>query len=725
MVLALATQSYEVGFTLRVGFSIVMATKVKLEGKKIFEDFLKDRWHLRVLKEENENDKLNAFDHGCEASEIRSPMSQPKRRLIMHKPLRILHLEDDPDYSELVRAMLEKEGLRAAMVLVNNLAAFAAALAGEPFDLILADYKLPTCNGLEALQTARQTCPVTPFLLISGTIGEQAAIESLRNGATDYVLKQWPERLVLAVRRAVQEAQERAQRQRAETELIRREQYFRTLTENMLDVLTILNRDGTFQYNSPSLQHLLGYEPRELTDRNAFELVHPEDLPGAKEALERTLENPELRTTHEFRYRRKDGTWCQLEVVAQNRLDDPEIAGWVLNSRDVTERKQLESQLRQSQKMEVIGQLAGGIVHDLNNILAPILIATGMLRERMGDPEDQWLLTTLEASAKRGADITRQLLWFGRGLHDKRILLNPKYVIKDVVRFVSQTFDKSIQLEMSVPGELWAIEGDPTHLHQVLLNLCINSRDAMPSGGKLSITCRNFRVEETYVAMHPEVSPGPYVVLEVRDTGAGIPPEIRDRIFEPFFTTKELGKGTGLGLSTVMSIVKEYGGFIRVESDAGKGTAFHVHLPAQPDRHAGNPKAEAQSPSRGHGETVLVVDDEESVCEVVQRTLENFGYRVLTAGDGEKALATYVGNQATIAVVLTDLMMPVMDGATTIRALKQLNPYVKVIAGSGLGSHPDQDLLRGLGVNHFVSKPYTAETILQKLHEVLAEEAIL
>lgn len=640
----------------------------------------------------------------------------------MDKPLRILHLEDDPDYCALVRGMLEQEGLAVEMVLVGNHAEFAAALENEVFDIILADYLLPTCNGIEALQTARQKSPATPFLLVSGTIGEQGAIEGLRHGVTDYVLKQCPERLVPAVRRALQEARERMHRKQAETELIRAEKYFRALTENSLDVLSILNREGVFQYNSPSLKHVLGYEPQELTGRNCFELVHPDDLAATTRALEQVLQNPELRITHECRYRRREGSWCHLESVTQNRLNNAEIAGIVVNSRDITERKQLESQLLQSQKMEAIGQLAGGIAHDLNNILAPILISVGMFREKLTDPEDQRILATLEASAKRGADIVRQLLWFGRGLHGQRSLLDPKYVIKDVARFVSETFDKSIQVETSVAKDLWAIMADPTHLHQVLLNLCLNSRDAMPSGGKLSIAGRNFTVDQNQAAMYPKAGLGPYVILEVSDTGAGIPPEVRDRIFEPFFTTKEPGKGTGLGLPTVMSIVKGYGGFVHVESETGKGTAVRVHLPARPDTRAEKPTNEAQSPPRGHGETVLVVDDEDSVLQVVKMTLEKFGYRVLTARDGEQAVAMYVGNQAMIAIVLTDLMMPVMDGVVTIRALKHINPRVKVIAGSGLGSHPKQKSLRDLGVKHFVAKPYTAETILRELQNVLAEK---
>ena len=268
----------------------------------------------------------------------------------MEKPLRILHLEDDPDFVALVSDMLKEEGLSAEMTSTQSFQDFISALRGNAFDLILADYSLPTCNGLQALHAVREKDPNTPFVLISGTIGEHAAIECLRCGATDYVLKNKLERLAPTVRRAVKEAEERTHRKRAETELIRREKYFRTLTEHSLDVLTILNAEGLFLYNSPSLKTVLGYEPKDVAGQSAFALVHSEDLPGVLGAFQRALENPEQVITHEFRCHRQDGSWCHLEVVGQNRLDDPEIAGVVLNSRDISDRKRAEAELREGEK---------------------------------------------------------------------------------------------------------------------------------------------------------------------------------------------------------------------------------------------------------------------------------------------------------------------------------------------------------------------------------------
>ena len=263
----------------------------------------------------------------------------------MNGQLRILHLEDDPDFSYLLRSLLEKDGVSAEMVLVSTRAEFEAALKSEVFDIVLADYLLPSYTGLDALQFFRKQCRETPFLLISGTIGEEAAIESLRSGATDYVLKQWPDRLVPALRRAVQEATERKQRRQAETELHRREKYFRALTENTLDILTILTGEGIYLYNSPSIKRVLGYEPSELAGHSAFPLVHPDDLKQAEEAFSRAIEHPDRTVVLEFRFRHQDGSWRYLESIGQSHLGDPEIAGVVLNSRDVSDRKIADREL--------------------------------------------------------------------------------------------------------------------------------------------------------------------------------------------------------------------------------------------------------------------------------------------------------------------------------------------------------------------------------------------
>ncbi|HVU08688.1 MAG TPA: PAS domain-containing protein [Verrucomicrobiae bacterium] len=397
------------------------------------------------------------------------------------------------------------------------------------------------------------------------------------------------------------------------------------------------------------------------------------------------------------------------------------IIGLVGIGRDITERKGLEAQLLRAQRMESIGRLATGIAHDLNNILTPIMISTALLREKIGEKEGLDILNAVEVSAKRGADIIKQVLWFGRGLEGQRIPVNPKHLFKDVARIATETFNKSIKIETTIAENIWPIPGDPTQLHQVLLNLCVNANDAMPSGGRLKLAAWNFMADKNFAGMHLEAHSGPYVVLEVTDTGNGILREMRDRIFEPFFTTKEIGKGTGLGLSTVLSIVKSHNGFILLESEIGKGSSFWVYLPAQVDSRSEKLEDQPINFPRGQGETILVVDDEKTVREATQVTLETFGYKVVLANDGAMALAAYAENQSQISVVLTDMLMPVMNGEATIRALKHINPNVKIIAASGLKSDPEPETIHELGVRHFIAKPFTASAILGKLREVITE----
>ncbi|MGH7977383.1 MAG: hybrid sensor histidine kinase/response regulator, partial [Limisphaerales bacterium] len=397
------------------------------------------------------------------------------------------------------------------------------------------------------------------------------------------------------------------------------------------------------------------------------------------------------------------------------------IIGLVGIGRNITEKKNLEEQLLRAQRMESIGRMATGIAHDLNNILTPIMISTALLREKTADKESLDILNTVEASAKRGADIIKQVMWFGRGLDGQRIPIHPQHLIKDTVRIATEALSKSLKIEVKIAADVWPISGDPTQLHQVLLNLSVNASEAMPSGGTLTIAAKNFTADKNFTDDHLEAHPGRYVILEITDTGSGIPREIRDRIFDPFFTTKEIGKGTGLGLSTALSIVKSHGGFILLETEPGNGSSFQIYLPAQADSPPDKLEDKPADFPRGHGEIILVVDDEKPVRETAQATLETFGYKVLLANDGAQALAIYAENQADIAAVLTDIVMPVMNGEATIRALRQLNPKVKIIACSGLKSEPDYETIRELGVRHFLGKPFTAGAILQKLREAINE----
>jgi two-component system cell cycle sensor histidine kinase/response regulator CckA len=392
----------------------------------------------------------------------------------------------------------------------------------------------------------------------------------------------------------------------------------------------------------------------------------------------------------------------------------------VINT-DITERKKVEAQLLRAQRMESIGTLAGGIAHDLNNILSPILMAVQMLQLKIDDDPTahQWL-EILQANAERGADMVRQVLSFARGVEGERVTLQSKHLVKEVVKILKDTLPKSIEIKFDVASDLWPISADATQIHQVLMNLCVNARDAMPQGGELMVRAENVTLDENFARMHLEAKPGRHVSISVADTGEGMPPEVVGRIFEPFFTTKEVGRGTGLGLSTALTIVRSHGGFVNVYSEPRKGSQFTVYLPAI-EAAAGTERVERKRLDlpAGRGELILVVDDEEAIRQITKGMLETFNYRVLTASDGTEAVALYAQNRAEVAAVITDMMMPFMDGPATIRALQKMNPKVRIIAASGLGASDKAAEAASVGVHTFLPKPYTAEKLLKALAALL------
>jgi PAS domain S-box-containing protein len=386
---------------------------------------------------------------------------------------------------------------------------------------------------------------------------------------------------------------------------------------------------------------------------------------------------------------------------------------------DITEKKQLETQLFRAQRLESIGTLASGIAHDLNNILTPILAVSQLLPLKFPNiySEHEHLLEILEDSARRGADLVKQVLSFARGVEGKRMTLQVKHLIREVVKIVKQTFPRSIEVCIDVAPDLWTVYGDSTQLHQVLMNLCVNARDAMPDGGSLMILAENLLIDENYARMNLEAKVGPYTVVTVADTGVGIPREIVERIFEPFFTTKELGKGTGLGLSTVIGIVKSHGGFVNVYSEVRRGTQFKVYLPAaQGIQIESTPQLE---PLAGKGELILVVDDEPAIQEITRASLETHNYKTLVASDGIEAIALYAQNRDKISAVLMDIMLPSLDGLTAIRTLQKINPSVKIVATSGLASSSKLAEASTTNISGFLSKPYTVKELLLTLQKVL------
>lgn len=389
--------------------------------------------------------------------------------------------------------------------------------------------------------------------------------------------------------------------------------------------------------------------------------------------------------------------------------------------RDVTEKKRLEAQFLRAQRMESIGTLAGGIAHDLNNVLSPILTAVELLQMRFTDESSQRLLNILHTNAVRGSEMIKQVLSFARGVEGQYALLQPTHLIKEITKILTDTLPKNIAITFSIPVDLWNVTGDATQLHQVLMNLCVNARDAMPQGGTLHIEAENLAIDEHYARMNTDIKPGSYVSISVSDTGIGISQQNLSKIFDPFFTTKDQGKGTGLGLSTVAGIVRSHGGFVNVYSEEGRGSHFKIYLPAvEAVQLPSTPVLRADLPV-GNNELILVVDDEDAIREIAKETLRVFGYQVLTAADGTEALALFAQHKDEVRCVITDMMMPFMDGLATIRALRRLAPDIKVIVTSGLKSNDKTADAAQLGVKTFLAKPYTAEILLKALAAELIE----
>ncbi|MCB1278014.1 PAS domain S-box protein [Prosthecobacter sp.] len=522
---------------------------------------------------------------------------------------------------------------------------------------------------------------------------------------------------------ALETAAKEKERQGAIEALRENERMISTLMGNLPGAAyrSRIDEQWTLEFVSEGCREITGYEADELVSnrRASFgELIHPDDQEHYRRSVDEAVAAGR-RFEMTYRIRRADGEerwiWERGQGIPSEQGDLQYIEGFMT---DVTEKRRMESQFLRAQRMESIGTLAGGIAHDLNNILTPILMSLTILRMKLSHPRDIELLNTLESSANRGADMVRQILSFARGVENRSMLLSPREIIRDIEHLILETFPKEIQLIVTCDDDIWNLEADPTQLHQVLLNLSVNARDAMPDGGRLAISAVNLDVDAQFASMHPDATPGPYVVLEVSDSGTGIPAEVRDRIFDPFFTTKEVGKGTGLGLATTTGIVKSHHGFIDLSSQTGKGTTFRVFLPAKPSRTKIEARLAPSSGRMGRGELILVVDDEFPILTATTHTLEAFGYRVVTAADGTDALATFLKNDEQPAAVITDMMMPNMDGPSLIQALLRIHPGLPIIGASGLNQQM-QAQVSSLGVTHFLSKPYTAGALLEALAALL------
>ncbi len=753
----------------------------------------------------------------------------------MRSHLHVLIIEDVEDDLLLMVRELQRGGYTLDYLRVETAEAMEIALDRQLWDIAIADYSLPAFSAPAALKLIQQRRLDLPFIIVSGTIGEEVAVAAMKAGANDYIIKGNLARLVPAVERELRDANDR---QRAAEEL----HILRTALESAVEGISQLDITGRYVKVNAAYAALVGYQPEEMIGMDWLQTVHPDDRAKMTAAYEYMLLHGKVEV--ETRGIRKDGSsfykqlvmvtthdrqqqsighycfakditerkqteqlireqaallnvatdaisvrnlehqilfwnqgaerlygWTPAEVMGRNSielLNRPEEAlpqlepimttliqtgqwqgefqhitkdgkniiiegRWTLVrdeaghpksiltvSTDITEKKKLEQQFLRAQRLESLGTLASGIAHDFNNILTPILAASQLLPLRLPQLQgrDRQLIDMVETSARRGSDLVKQILAFASGVEGKRVSLQVRHLLAEVLQVVRQTFPKTIEIHRDIPAtDLWTVAADATQLHQVFLNLCVNARDAMPDGGVLSIAVKNKFLDAAYCQINLEAQPGAYVVISISDTGTGIPTELLDRIFDPFFTTKEVGKGTGLGLATVLGIVKNHGGFVKVYSQVGQGTKFRVYLPAISSEIA--PEAATPKILAGNREVILIVDDEPLIREIAKTILEDHNYQTITASSGAEAIELYTQHQQEIQVVLMDIMMPSIDGVTAVRALTQLNPNVQTIITSGLVSSRQVAQLTTLGVREFLGKPYTANELLDVLQRVL------
>jgi PAS domain S-box-containing protein len=634
----------------------------------------------------------------------------------MAEKLRILMLEDVPVDAELVEHELHNIGVRFALKRVETKNSFVKEFTEFKPHIILADYSLPAFDGISALEIVRNHDSDIPFIFVSGSIGEEKATETLRMGATDFVLKEKLSRLAPVVQRALHEVEEKNKRRKAE-ELIK--SIFETIREGLIVIdpeykILSANRAYCEQIKRP-INDIIG--------RNCYKVAHRLDRPCFESGIEcpvkHTLETGEIFTTIHNHYN-KEKTPINLEIKSYPMKDAKgNIISVIETVNDITERAALENQLRHAQKLKGIGQLAGGIAHDFNNILTAIIGYGNLLMTRLGgDEQSSRYLEDILAASERAVQLTQGLLAFSRKQIINPRAVNINEIVRSIERLLSRIIGEDVELKTILsPKDVIAMV-DTGQMEQVIMNLCTNARDAMPDGGILTIETETIEMDSEYIKRHGYGKKGKYVLLSVSDTGAGMDEKTKERIFEPFFTTKEVGKGTGLGLAMVYGIVRQHDGYINVYSEPKRGTTFKIYLPLI-KAEAKEAKAAGAAPPCGGTEVILLAEDDAGVRMLMKEVLEKFGYSVIEAVDGEDAVKKFKENKDRIQLLILDVIMPKKNGKQVYDEIMELKPGAKVIFSSGYTANIIQK--KGIleeGID-FILKPVSPQELLRKVREVL------
>jgi len=635
----------------------------------------------------------------------------------MTDKIAILILEDRSADAELMMLELQREGIEFTAKRVWTEIDFRDELRGHAPDLILADYSLPSYDGLSALKLTLIERPGTPFILVSGGLGEEIAIEALHHGATDYVLKQRLARLGPAVQRALRERELVVERRQADEEL--RNLLF--AVEQSPVTIVITDAEGIIEYVNPKFTELTGYTQKEAIGLGSRILKSGKAPPEFYVNLWQTIKAGKV-WRGVFQNKKKNGELFSERGTISPVMDEVgRITRFIAIKEDITERLKLEEQLRQSQKMDAVGHLAAGVAHDFNNLLTIVQFEASLLALNPSlDPVSRDGVTQIEKAAERAANLTRQLLAFSRKQQKEARVIDLPGLVTEMTRLLQRILGEDIALTTQIALGLPPLLADPGMIEQVIMNMAVNSRDAMPAGGKLEITVSEVTLDEAASHQHAGGRPGNFFKLEVRDNGAGIAPEHLSRIFEPFFTTKEVGKGTGLGLATVFGIVKLHNGWVEVASELGRGTVFQVFLPIAPTSELKQLATTPPAKLKGGPETILVTEDEDPIRRLMQIALERYGYRVLVAENGVKALEVMERDGAKVDLLITDMVMPGgMNGRELSAKFQVSYPELKVIFVSGYASdNICLDLNLKQGVN-FLRKPFSIYALIEAVRSRL------